>query len=86
MPVPTFPLRAVAALFLERQHLARPRTRRLTPRRLIGFVEDAGGLQLDSINDLDRAHWVHRPPPGDPAPQGVLVGAPLLIGRTLSLA
>ena len=58
MPAPTFPLRAVAALFLERQHLGRPRTRRLTPRRLVGFVEDAGGLQLDSINVLDRAHYL----------------------------
>ena len=58
MPVPTFPLRAVAALFLERQHLRLPRARRLTPRRLVGFVEDAGGLQLDSINVLDRAHYL----------------------------
>jgi uncharacterized protein len=56
--VPTFPLRAVAALFLERQHLRLPRARRLTPRRLVGFVEDAGGLQLDSINVLDRAHYL----------------------------
>ncbi len=58
MPVPKFPLRAVAALFLERQHLARPRARRLTPERLVQFVEDAGGLQLDSINVLDRAHYL----------------------------
>ena len=58
MPVPKFPLRAVAALFLERQHLTRPRARRLTPGRLLQFVEDAGGLQLDSINVLDRAHYL----------------------------
>jgi uncharacterized protein YcaQ len=58
VPVPTFPLRAVAALFLERQHLRWPRARRLTPRRLVAFVEDAGGLQLDSINVLDRAHYL----------------------------
>ena len=58
MPAPVFPLRAVAALFLERQHLMRPRARGLTPRRLVGFVEDAGGLQLDSINVLDRAHYL----------------------------
>jgi uncharacterized protein YcaQ len=58
VPVPRFPLRAVAALFLERQHLREPRARRLTPRRLVGFVEDAGGLQLDSINVLDRAHYL----------------------------
>jgi uncharacterized protein len=55
---PRFPLRAVASLFLERQHLARPRARRLTPRRLVSFVEDAAGLQLDSINVLDRAHYL----------------------------
>ena len=58
MPAPRFPLRAVAALFLERQHLARPRAHRLTLRRLVRFVEDAGGLQLDSINVLDRAHYL----------------------------
>jgi uncharacterized protein YcaQ len=52
------PLRAVAALFLERQHLVRPRATTLTPRRLGRFVEDAGGLQLDSINVLDRAHYL----------------------------
>jgi uncharacterized protein YcaQ len=55
---PAFPLRAVAALFLERQHLARPRARALTPGRLVRFVEDAGGLQLDSINVVDRAHYL----------------------------
>jgi uncharacterized protein YcaQ len=54
----TVSLRAVAGLFLERQHLARPRARRLTPRRLVRFVEDAGGLQLDSINVLERAHYL----------------------------
>ncbi|HEV8673907.1 MAG TPA: hypothetical protein VGX21_07670 [Methylomirabilota bacterium] len=51
-------MRAVAALFLERQHLARPRSRALTPRRLIRFVEDVGGLQVDSINVVDRAHYL----------------------------
>jgi uncharacterized protein len=50
--------RAVAALFLQRQHLARPRAVPLTPRRLVRFVEDAGGLQLDSINVIDRAHYL----------------------------
>ena len=52
------PSGAVAALFLERQHLAAPRTRSLTPGRLARFVEDVGGLQLDSINVLDRAHYL----------------------------
>jgi uncharacterized protein len=57
-PAPVVPLRAVAALFLERQHLRHPRARALTPHRLVRFVEDAGGLQLDSINVLDRAHYL----------------------------
>lgn len=49
-------LRAVAALFLERQHLDRPRARRLTAASLARFAEDAGGIQMDSINVVDRAH------------------------------
>src|SRR6185295_19748618 len=48
--------RAVAALFLERQHLDRPRGRRLTAANLTRFAEDAGGIQLDSINVVERAH------------------------------
>jgi uncharacterized protein YcaQ len=55
---PVFPLRAVAALFLARQHLDRPRGRRLTERSLVQFASDAGGIQLDSINVIDRAHYV----------------------------
>ena len=58
MPRPAVPLRAVTALFLERQHLSRPRAVAITPRRLSRFVEDVGGLQLDSINVLDRAHYL----------------------------
>jgi len=58
MPRRPIPLGAVAALFLERQHLARPRAVALTARRLGRFVEDVGGLQLDSINVLDRAHYL----------------------------
>ena len=58
MTHPVFPLRAVTALFLERQHLTRPRRRRLSPGRLTRFVEDVGGLQMDSINVLDRAHYL----------------------------
>jgi uncharacterized protein YcaQ len=50
------PRSAVAALFLERQHLDRPRARRLTAARLVRFAEDVGGIQLDSINVLERAH------------------------------
>ena len=55
---PSFPLRAVAALFLERQHLDRPRSRRLTERSLIRFAADTGGVQIDSINVIDRAHYL----------------------------
>src|SRR5207237_2128828 len=58
MPRRPVPLRAVATLFLERQHLARPRAATLTARRLTRFVEDVGGIQLDSINVLDRAHYL----------------------------
>jgi len=54
MTHPVFPLRAVTALFLERQHLTRPRAHRLSPGRLTRFVEDVGGVQMDSINVLDR--------------------------------
>ncbi len=55
---PPFPLRAVAALFLERQHLREPRRLRLTERNLVQFASDAGGIQLDSINVIDRAHYL----------------------------
>src|SRR6266446_3986478 len=55
---PTFSRQAVAALFLERQHLDRPRARRLTAASLARFAEDTGGIQLDSINVVDRAHFL----------------------------
>ena len=58
MPRRRVGLGAVSALFLERQHLARPHAASLTPARLTRFVEDVGGLQLDSINVLDRAHYL----------------------------
>ena len=58
MPARPIPLRAVTALFLARQHLTRPRALPLTARRLTRFAEDAGGIQLDSINVLDRAHYL----------------------------
>jgi len=50
--------RGITALFLERQQLVRPRATALTARRLTRFVEDVGGLQMDSINVLDRAHYL----------------------------
>ena len=58
MPGPRVTLRAVTTLFLERQHLARPHSTTLTAPRLRRFVEDVGGIQLDSINVLDRAHYL----------------------------
>lgn len=57
MPSP-LSLGAVAALFLERQHLRRPRGEAFSPARVERFVADAGGLQLDSINVIDRAHYL----------------------------
>ena len=56
MSVPAFPRRAAAALFLERQQLQRPRSRRFTARALTTFVGEACGLQIDSVNVLERAH------------------------------
>jgi uncharacterized protein len=56
--MPSIPLRAVAALFIERQHLDRPRGRRLTAGSLSRFAADTCGLQIDSINVIDRAHYL----------------------------
>ncbi len=50
--------RAAAALFLERQWLDRPRARRLSARSLGAFARATGGVQIDSVNVLDRAHHV----------------------------
>src|SRR5439155_894112 len=58
MPRRPVPLRAISALFLQRQHLSAPRTTGLTAPRLGRFVEDVGGIQMDSINVLDRAHYL----------------------------
>jgi uncharacterized protein len=58
MPTVNVKRAAVAALFLERQHLARPRAVPFSARRLCRFVEEVGGLQMDSINVLERAHYL----------------------------
>ena len=58
MTAPKISRRAVAALFLERQWLDRPRGRRLTDTTLPEFVSRTCGLQIDSVNVLDRAHHV----------------------------
>ena len=72
----TVPLESVSRLFLLRQHLDRPRSRPLTEELLTRFVSDAGGLQLDSINVVERAHrltlW-SRFGPYDPAELARLV-------------
>lgn len=52
----TIPSEAAARLFLSRQHLDRPLRRELNADGLERFVSDAGGLQLDSINVVARAH------------------------------
>jgi uncharacterized protein YcaQ len=54
----TFPREAAARLFLSRQHLERPRELRLTPRSLAQVASDVGGIQLDSINVVERAHYL----------------------------
>ena len=58
MTPPKLSRRAVAAEFLRRQWLDRPRGRRLTEHTLAAFVSQVGGLQIDSVNVLDRAHHV----------------------------
>ncbi|MEO5616796.1 MAG: crosslink repair DNA glycosylase YcaQ family protein, partial [Candidatus Eisenbacteria bacterium] len=58
MSHPLISRRAAAALFLERQQLDRPRGRRLTAASLAGFARATGGVQLDSINVVDRAHYL----------------------------
>src|SRR4026208_2564222 len=55
-PTPVFPRHAVASLFIERQHLAAPRSRPFTASNVVQLTRDVGGLQLDSINVVDRAH------------------------------
>jgi uncharacterized protein len=49
---------AVVRLWLARQGLSRPRSAPLTRRRLVAHLEAAGALQLDSINVVDRAHYL----------------------------
>ena len=45
-------------LWLHRQGLVRPRTKSLTKARFLDHLQRTGGLQLDSINVLDRAHYL----------------------------
>jgi uncharacterized protein YcaQ len=49
---------AVVRLWLHRQGLVRPRVKRLGRAAFVDHLQRTGGLQLDSINVLDRAHYL----------------------------
>jgi len=54
---PTVDRTDVLRLWFHRQGLARPRGHvKLTPKTLVQLLEATGGLQVDSINVVDRAH------------------------------
>ncbi len=56
---PVIPVDAVVRLWFERQGLSHPRgTRPLTRPALSRHLEATGALQLDSVNVLDRAHYL----------------------------
>lgn len=46
----------VRRLWFQRQGLLRPRARKLTRKSFVDHLESCGGLQLDSVNVVDRAH------------------------------
>ncbi len=52
------PLDHVLRLWFFRQGLTRPRKRKLTRAAFVQHLERAGGLQLDSVNVVDRAHYL----------------------------
>ena len=58
MSTPSVSRRAVAALFLERQWLDRPRGRKLAASTLADFAARTCGVQIDSVNVVDRAHQI----------------------------
>ena len=45
-------------LWFHRQGLATPRGGKLTRKSFLDHLERTGGLQLDSVNVVDRAHYV----------------------------
>ena len=56
---PRIPLDAVRRLWLQRQGLATPRgSVRLTKRAFVKHLESAGALQVDTIQVLERAHYL----------------------------
>ncbi len=57
--LPRIPLDAVRRLWLERQGLAALRgSVRLTQRAFVKHLESTGALQLDTIQVLERAHYM----------------------------
>ena len=59
MPLPSFPLDQVVRLWLHRQGLSGARgSTQLGKRALTEHLESTGGLQLDSVHVLDRAHYL----------------------------
>lgn len=58
-PPPTLALEDVLRLWFHRQGLATPRGEAaLGKAAFTGLLERTGGLQLDSVNVVDRAHWL----------------------------
>ena len=57
MSTPSVDRRAVTRFWLWRQGLSDPRSGRMTRARFVDHLERTGGLQLDSVNVLDRAHY-----------------------------
>ena len=49
---------AVVRLWFHRQGLASPRAQKLTKRTFVAHLERCGGLQLDSVNAVERAHYL----------------------------
>jgi len=59
MPVPSLPLDQVSRLWFHRQGLSAPRgSVKLGKRTLTEHLERTGALQLDSVNVVDRAHYL----------------------------
>ena len=56
--LPRIPIDHVLRLWFVRQGLTRPRTSPLTRDAFVEHLETAGGLQLDSINVVQRAHYL----------------------------
>ena len=59
MPVPSLRLDQVARLWLHRQGMSEPRgSAKLDKRAITEHLERTGALQLDTINVVDRAHYL----------------------------